>query len=200
VTASARPSSFLTTELLSRIRDGDRAAWNDLYARYRDRLLFAIRCRLGAKLREKLESEDVLQSVMMEALGELPTFAPRGPESLRRFLHVLIERKIRDRADTFGAEKRAGAAPLHAVAEPVAKTPSEAFDYLDGPRYRALERAMERLPDDLREMILLRKIDGLSSEEVAKRTGLTDDAVRKRTSRAMARLVRLAFLEKDAST
>ena len=37
------------------------------------------------------------------------------------------------------------------------------------------------LPEDLREIVLLRKVDGLSSQEVAERTGMSDAAVRKAT-------------------
>lgn len=193
VEAARRPSPPLTLDLVARIRGGDRGAWDDLYARYRDRLLFAVRCRLGAGLRQKLESEDILQSVMLEALGEMEGFAPEGPDSLRHFLHVLITRKIRDRADTFGAAKRAGDRPLDTAAErAAAATPPT---YSDAPRFEALERALARLPDDLREIVTLRKIDGLPSAEVARRLGLTDAAVRKAVSRGMARLTRLALEE-----
>ena len=188
----------LTLELVARIRAGDQAAWTDLYSRYRDRLLFAVRCRLGAALRLRMESEDILQSVMLEALGELPTFVPRGADSLRHFLHVLITRKIQDRADTFGAAKRAGETSLDASGPLAARTETE-VEYTDARRFVSLERAMARLPDDLREVVLLRKVDGRSSAEVAKRLGTTDDVVRKRTSRAMARLTRLALEEESTA-
>lgn len=52
-----------------------------------------------------------------------------------------------------------------------------------------LEAAMARLPEDLREVIVLRKCEGYTSKEVAARIGKSDDAVRKLYSRAMARLV-----------
>lgn len=196
--SSAANPQALTLELVARIRAGDQAAWTDLYSRYRDRLLFAVRCRLGPALRRRVESEDILQSVMLEALGELPTFVPRGADSLRHFLHVLITRKIRDRADTFGAAKRAGETSLDDRL-PLAAQTETAIDYTDTQRFLSLERAMARLPDDLREVVLLRKVDGLSSAEVARRLGTTDDVVRKRTSRAMARLTRLALEEESAA-
>ena len=59
------------------------------------------------------------------------------------------------------------------------------------PRYERLERALQTLPPDMREIIRLRRFDGLSSQEVASRTGHSDDAVRKLFSRAMARLTLL---------
>ena len=59
------------------------------------------------------------------------------------------------------------------------------------PRYEGLERALLALPADLREVIRLRRFEGLSSQEVAGRTGRSDDAVRKMFSRAMAKLTLL---------
>ena len=47
------PSASL--ELLRRIQGGDSRAWEDLYFRYRDRLILSIRCRLGADLRARVQ-------------------------------------------------------------------------------------------------------------------------------------------------
>jgi hypothetical protein len=77
------PTPEATRDVVARIKGGDRAAWDALYRRYRDELLFAARARLGAKLRAYLESEDILQSVALEAFEELPRFEPRGAGSLR---------------------------------------------------------------------------------------------------------------------
>ncbi len=106
------PGETRTLELLGRIHDGNDEAWNELYRLYHDELLFTIRMNLGTGLRTALESEDVLQSVALEAFKALPRFEHRGEGSLRAFLHRLVLNKIRDRADTFKAKKRAGAVPL----------------------------------------------------------------------------------------
>ena len=178
----------ISVELVRKIQGGDTDAWNRLYARYHDELLFAVRCRLGPGLRTHLQSEDVLQSVMLEAMGELERFVPRGDSSLRHFLHVLITNKIRDRVDTYGAQKRKGTVAL--TDSMVAAVPG--FDgelrYHEAERFEKLERVMGLLPDEMREAILLRKVEGLSSKEAAERMGKGEDALRKLFSRAMARL------------
>lgn len=179
------PDARSSIELVNRLRGGDRDAWTELYARYHDQLLLTIRLRLGRGLRGHLQSEDILQSVALEAFLELGAFEYRGAKSLERFLHHLVLNKIRDRADTFGAVKRAGTVPLD---EEVAAPDSEEPRYLDGDRYEKLERALNALPADLREVLVLRKFDGLSSQEIAERLGKSDDAVRKAYSRALARL------------
>ena len=60
--------------------------------------------------------------------------------------------------------------------------------YDGGPEYLRLERTLALLPDEMRRVILLRKLDGLSSQEAAARMDKSDDATRKLYSRAMARL------------
>lgn len=176
-------------DLVQRIRQGERGAWNELYARYHDQLLLAVRMRLGPGLRRFLTSEDIFQSVALEAFRALDQFEYRGEGSLERYLRTLVVNKIRDRADTFGAEKRSGAVPLDE--ELSASLACAGPSYHDAERYGRLERALNALPAEQRELILLRKLENLSSQEVAARLGLGDEAVRKAFSRAMARLTTL---------
>ena len=75
------PGENRTLELLGRIHDGNDEAWNELYHLYHDELLFTIRMNLATGLRSALESEDVLQSVALEAFKALPRFEHRGEGS-----------------------------------------------------------------------------------------------------------------------
>lgn len=181
----------LSLELVERIRDGDATAFESLYRRYRDALLFSIRCRLGAHLRSRLESEDILHSVVKDALLDLRTFEPRaGANSLAHYLHVCVLNKIRAKADHFGAAKRKGEVPLtDSIAErlPSARGAAEP-QYHDSERYEKLERALARLPEDQREAILLRRVEGLSNAEAAAVLGKTPEAASKLYNRALARL------------
>lgn len=47
------------------------------------------------KLRSKLQSEDVLHSVIKDAMQDLAEFEPRGPGALDHWLHVCVLNKIR---------------------------------------------------------------------------------------------------------
>ena len=177
-------------DLVQRIRAGDRAAWDELYARYHDQLLLAVRMRLGAGLRRHVESEDIFQSVALEAFQALGRFEYRGTGSLERFLRTLVVNKIRDRADLFAAEKRGGAHAPRPLEESI-PAPGEPLGYHDAERYERLERALNALAPDERQLIVLRKLEGLSSQEVAAQLGCSDEATRKAFSRAMARLTTL---------
>jgi RNA polymerase sigma-70 factor (ECF subfamily) len=188
----APPEESVSMDLVQRNRRGDRSAWNELYERYHDQLLLTVRLRLGPGLRRYLSSEDIFQSVALEAFRALEQFEYRGQGSLERYLRTLVVNKIRDRADTFGAEKRTGAVTLdEGLSAALAAPGTEGPSYHDAERYERLERALNALSAEQRELIVLRKLENLSSQEVAARLGLGDDAVRKAFSRAMARLTTL---------
>ena len=51
-----------------------------------------------------------------------------------------------------------------------------------------LEKAIDELKPEYRQVIILTKIDGLSYNEMGERLGKSDEAVRKLVSRAMAEL------------
>jgi len=187
----------VTLALLTRIKDGDAAAFDELYRRYHDELLFAVRMHLGRGLRGALESEDVLQSVAIDAFRALPHFEPRADGSLKHYLHKMIVNKIRARASYFNAAKRAGTQPLSETQASLLPGREVQPEYVEGERFERLERALELLPDEMREVVVLRKIDGLASREAAELVGKSDAAVRKLYSRGLARLTLLMHAAED---
>lgn len=181
-------STDLSLELVQRIQAGDHAAWERLYLRYHDALLFAIRSRLGSNLRAWLQSEDILQSVVKDALRDLQRFEPRGPGSLQHYLHVCVLNKIRSKAAHFGAEKRAGEQRVPSSVLDALPERSGEPRYLDGARYERLEAGLSQLPEPMREVVLLRSLEGLSNEAAAGVLESTPAATSKLYNRALARL------------
>lgn len=179
----------LSAELVERIQGGDREAWERLYRRYHDPLLLTIRARLGSGLRAWLQSEDILQSVVKDALVDLGRFEHRGPGSLEHWLHTCVLNKIRSKAAHYGAAKRAGGRPASdsELDELGAREPPPG--YLD-PGFDDLERGLASLPAEQREIVLLRAIERLPNQLVAERLGKTPAATSKQYNRALARLGR----------
>lgn len=185
------PEASQSVELVRRIQDGDGEAFADLYGRYRDRLLFAIRCRMGPQLRSHLQSEDILQSVMREALVDLHGFEPRGDHALAHFLHACALNKIRSRARHWGAERRRGEVELSdKMLAGVAPGAAE-LGYREPARWEQLERALGLLPEPMREIILLRQLEGMSNASAAVVIAKSEEATSKLFARAMARLTAL---------
>lgn len=182
-----------THDLVARTRAGDTTAFDLLYRRLHDELLFAVRVHLGPSLRSKLQSEDILQSVAFDAFRAMPRVRAQSADGLRRYLHAMVLNKIHARSDQFEAEKRAGDVPLTAEHEDgiASRQGSGEPTYFESERFTALERALAALPDEMRRVIVLRRVDGLSSKEAAVALGKSDEAARKLYSRAMARLTSL---------
>ena len=177
-----------SAELVARVQAGDSQSMNTLYLRYRDRLLLSIRCRLGPHLRSRLESEDILQSVFKDVLDDIGRFEHRGPWSLNRYLHTCVLNKIRKKAEYHGAAKRTGETPL--TDSLMDRVPDRSWDgsYLDAERFEKLERALARLPEGMREVVILRRVEELSNLETARVLGKSPEATSKFYNRALARL------------
>jgi RNA polymerase sigma-70 factor (ECF subfamily) len=183
------PDEDLTLALVARAQSGDDDALNGLFERYHDHLLLAVRLRLGRQLRSVLESADVFQSVALEAIRDLGDFTPRGADSFRHYLNRLVLNKIRDRARYFGAAKRQGTQRASQTHLEELSSPPESVTYHDASgRFESLEREIALLPEDMRQVLMLRTVDGLPSQEVAQLIGKSDASVRKTYSRAVARL------------
>ena len=95
-----------TLHLIAQAIDGDQEAIADLYRLYESRLKAAVKAKLGKKLRSRMETVDLVQSVWKDVLPDIKDFEYRGPDSFFRWLSAHIINKIHDRAKYFGAEKR----------------------------------------------------------------------------------------------
>ncbi len=176
-------------DLVRRIHGGDQNAFDELYRRFHDPLLLAIRARLGKGLRARLASEDILQSVFCAALDDLRGFESRGPGSLARFLFTCVLNKMRSKASWFAADKRRGDVRLtESVAAAVPDARGAAITYRDEPAYERLERALLVLPEPMREVILLRRVEGLTNQEAAAALCRSEEATSKLYNRALARI------------
>jgi RNA polymerase sigma-70 factor (ECF subfamily) len=178
-----------SSALVSRAQAGDSEAWEALYLRYHDPLLFAVRSRLGGALRERVTSEDILHSVVADVFSDIQRFEPRGAGSFGRWLSTCVLNKVRSKAEHFAAGKRAGAVALtDSLASRLASKPVESPRYVDAERWDTLEQSMEELEDAQRETVLLRTVEGLSNAEVALRLNRSPEATSKLYNRAIARL------------
>lgn len=199
--------------VIARIKSGDRDALAAFVAERTPQLLAFIEKRMSAALRAKVEPADILQELTVSALGGLEDveLGERDPFS---WLCQQAERRIIDaHRRHIGAQKRTAAREIGMHA-PAGKpddagglgdllaasmtSPSAAFSRQQK-EFHMLQ-ALESLPDDAREAVRLRYVEGLPSKEIADRLGKSDGAVRVLLTRSLQKLQELLAHNNDFQT
>ena len=189
-----------TQHLVALAKEGDEAAVNQLCSVYGERVRRIIRLRLDQRLRPKLDSVDVVQDALILALDGLKDFTYKNEGDFLRWLSKIAENRLRDIFDKFHANKRdvhkeipfkkegrntdggsiGAAGPMRTTTPSVIACKKEALD--------RLEKALDELKPEYKEIIVLKRIEGLSHAEIAERLGKNTGAVRMLLARAMAAL------------
>lgn len=178
--------------LLERARTGDQAAFDSLFGRYRRRLAVLLRYKLPPESRQPEDIDDLLQEIFTEAFSNLSAFDYRGPGSFFAWLCRIAGHALLDHARYLGRARRKGeAVPFRSESNPGGPDPA---DSRTPSRLLAREQALEQLlqkldtlPDDYRQAILLTKIEGLTTSEMAARLGKSPQAAAVLLHRALAR-------------
>jgi len=171
-------------QLVQRVQRGDKPAFDLLVAKYQ-RKLFRLLSRL---IRDQAEIEDVAQEAFIKAYRALPNF--RGESAFYTWLYRIA---INTAKNYLVAQGRR--APTRTETE---IEDAENFDDGDSLRTEdtpermllskqvaeAVNRAIERLPEDLRTAIVLRELEGLSYDEIAESMNCPIGTVRSRIFRA----------------
>ncbi|HEX6750143.1 MAG TPA: sigma-70 family RNA polymerase sigma factor [Longimicrobium sp.] len=170
--------------LLARLRAGDDDAFREL-VREQMPILLRVTRRL---LRSEDEARDAVQDAFVAAFRGLPSF--RGDSRLGTWLYriavnaALAKLRARAGADEVSLDEWLPrfAEDGHQV-EPSAPWPTDAG--AEQAEVRAhVRRAIDRLPDTYRTVILLRDIEELSTDEAAEVLGISPGAVKVRLHRA----------------
>lgn len=171
-------------QLVERVQRGDKAAFELLVIKYQ-RKIFRLLSRL---IRDPTEIEDVAQEAFIKAYRALPKF--RGESAFYTWLYRIAINTAKNYLVAQG--RRAPTSTANEVEE------AENFDDADQLRDvntpdamllskqvgEAVNRAIDRLPEELRTAIVLRELEGLSYEEIAESMNCPIGTVRSRIFRA----------------
>jgi RNA polymerase sigma-70 factor, ECF subfamily len=171
-------------QIVERVQRGDKRAFDLLVTKYQ-RKIFRLLSRL---IRDSGEIEDVAQEAFIKAYRALPNF--RGESAFYTWLYRIAINTAKNHLVSQGRR-----APTSTEAE---VEEAENFEDADGLRDvntpdavlmsrqvgDAVNRAIERLPEDLRTAIVLRELEGLSYEEIAESMNCPIGTVRSRIFRA----------------
>jgi RNA polymerase sigma-70 factor (ECF subfamily) len=176
--------------LVAALRAGDNDAWKQVATRYTHRLVALARSRLGQRLRQKVDSEEVVQSVYRSFYRGLKEgrYALKGWDALMGMLVVLTMRRCCrwhahyhtqsrnvEREVNLGSGNDQGA-PVEASPghEPADRnpTPEEAAMLIE-----TIQQTLQDLDDRERQIVLLGLL-GDSEQEISKQVGRTQYTVR----------------------
>lgn len=183
---------------LSQARGGSLAAQGQILELCRKYLLLVANRELEAKLRAKGGASDLVQETLLEAHRGFARFeGTTRAEFLAWLRRILLNNLSNFRRRYVETENRCISRELSLdVSDSVADlkrslaldTPSPSSRAAAGEESAALDRALELLPVDYREVILLRHGQGLSFADVGQLLDRSDEAARKLYVRAIERL------------
>jgi RNA polymerase sigma-70 factor, ECF subfamily len=169
---------------LQAVRDAqvDRAAFAVLYRRYLDRVYGYCFYLLG----DHHDAEDATERTFLAALAAIDRFTDEGA-SFRAWLFRIAHNEL---ANALRGRRRRRTDALDAVPEPAGgEDPATAVDRADDAR--RVQRALRTMPDDRRQVLVLRFVNGLSAHEIGEVLGRTEGAVRVLQHRALRELARV---------
>lgn len=172
-----------TADLLYRARTGDLDAFEQLI-RQHERRVFRTALRL---LRRAEDAEDAAQEVYLrfyKHLGRLKQDQDMMPWLYRVTVNVcrdMNRRRARAAATSLTMTERAGLEPRDPAPSPHQQT-------ADAEEWRIMSRALAALPEKQQASIVLRDLEGLSEESVARILGISQATVRTHVCRARLRL------------
>ncbi len=170
--------------LVERVQSGDREAFGLLVSKYQRKLL-----RLVMRMvRDPAEAEDVTQEAFIKAYRALPGF--RGDSAFYTWLYrigintaknYLLANKRRAPTTTpFDAEESESFEEASLLRE--VNTPEN--ELMSKQVVDVVQKSLQQLPEDLRNALTLREIEGLSYEEIASAMNCPVGTVRSRIFRA----------------
>jgi RNA polymerase sigma-70 factor (ECF subfamily) len=188
-----------TEELLRRADIGDMAATGTLFERHRVRLRRVVAIRMDRRLAARVDPSDVVQEALTDAARRLPGYLRDRPVPffvwLRRLawdrLAALYRTHVRTARRTVAREEPPalpGESVLELADRLLARSGGPSAALRRAERRALVRRALERLPERDREVLVLRQLEELSVAEVASVLGIGEKAVYARQLKALERL------------
>ncbi len=188
--------------LLRQAQAGDDGARGRLLELYRSYLTLLARSQIGRRLQVKVDAADVVQDVFLEAHRHFPQFRGGTEQELTRWLRQImaasLANTVRRYCGTRGRDLRLergladdlDRSSLRLDGALLAKDSSPSQGAARREQAVLLADALERLPADYRDVLVLRHLEGLGFPEVAERLGRSVEAAKKLWARALDRLRR----------
>jgi len=178
-----RGNDALDRRAIAAAKRGEWDAIHYLYVRYADDVLAYVRSIVG----DHHAAEDITQNVFAKLIGAIRRYEERGAIPFAGW----IMRVARNAALDYLRARRQ--IPVEEV-----RTTDPADEGREFDQRQSLKEALAALPEDQREVLVLRHVLGLSPPEIAARLGRTESSVHGLHHRGRAAL-RAALIELEAA-
>lgn len=180
-------------EFLERLRNQTDVVLAEEYSKHHDRLWHIVRFRMSAKLRSRVDPDDVLQEAYLAARERVSGYLDKPSMSFFVWLRMIVTQTMIDvfrrhaeaQMRDAGREQRASASLAEKLTGHLT-SPSQAA--VRNEMMAKLEEALDRIEVNDLEIIILRHFEELSNAEAAEVLGIETKAASARYVRALERL------------
>ena len=180
-------------EIIEQARQGDPVAWEKLIVRHTKRI-YNLCYRFVGRIDQ---AEDLTQEIFIKVFRNLGNYNPDGGQfvtwvmSVGRNLLIDHYRQSKDDRVTVSTDENEEFSILDTLPAP---QPSPQVELEREERAILLRKALDRLPPQLKEAVVLRDIEELSYEEIGEILKVPDGTVKSRINRGRVELTR--YLQK----
>lgn len=182
--------------LVDKCLRGDESAWETIIRLYGKRILNL--CFRFTRRRD--EAEDLVQDIFIRAYRTLRTFR----SETGTFHHWLFRLGRNLIIDHYRREKRLagymGSETVESLALEDVRTPSPLRIAEQAETAQFVMDGLKRLSTELREAVLLRDIEGLTYQEIARMAGISEGTIKSRVSRGRLQLARALVRRREHLT
>lgn len=195
------PDEAAIEALTLRLAAGEPEALAELFSVYGERLYKMVHFRLDARLRGRVDPDDIVQEAFLAAQQRIASFALERSNSVFVWLRMMVGQTMIDvhRRHLGSKMRSAGREVTMRRATPMASSVSMSMHFLGdltSPSQAAMRAEfadlLERVLDDMepmdREILVLRHFEELSNTEVAELLGIQRSTASNRYVRALKRL------------
>jgi RNA polymerase sigma-70 factor (ECF subfamily) len=199
---AARPPAD-PEQLLRQAQAGDKLALGQLVELYRGYLGLLARMQTSTRLQVKADPEDLVQETFLKVHRDFAQFRGTSEKEWVAWLRQILAYNLAHLVRRYHGSKRRDIKLERAMAEALDESSSALDRGLaapdSSPSKQAIRReqsvlladALNKLPADYREVIILSHLQGQSFPEVARQMGRTLDSVKNIWARALAKLRRI---------
>jgi RNA polymerase sigma-70 factor (ECF subfamily) len=187
-----RPDESSVAQRIAAARGGSREALGEILESCRAYLLLVANKNLGRAYRTKDGASDLVQQTFVDAQRSFDRFGGETPEELLAWLSRILKNNLmnyRDFASRRLVREVALAAEAQGTQDPLVDdqpTPCTAASQRE--MKERLDRAVLRLPERQRQVVLWRSGEHCSFAEIGRRLGKSEDAAYQVWNRAVTRL------------